>query len=69
MNGTPFKKCTCCGRAYDRAAWARLRFIGLQADDVEVLEMRDCACLSTLAVVLAPVPRTARPALETAVAQ
>lgn len=43
---------TCrCGRGYSAAEWAELRLVGLQpAADGRALEMRDCACGSTLCV-------------------
>lgn len=46
-----FKKCGCCGRSHTKASWAGLKFRGIQPDDVEPLEYRDCFCGSTLAVI------------------
>lgn len=45
------KVCACCARAFDVEAWSNLRLIGHQEDAVERLELRDCHCGSTLAVV------------------
>ena len=46
------KTCACCGAAHDLAAWLSLRLRGHQIDAVEDLELRDCPCGSTLAVVV-----------------
>lgn len=54
----PFKLCSCCRRAISQEEWSGLPLVGIQADDVEALELRDCECGSTLAVVLPPVSRT-----------
>ena len=51
------KRCG-CGREHDRAAWAELPFVGVFEDSVvtedhpeaETLEMRNCACGSTITV-------------------
>ena len=43
----PLKRCR-CGLEYDRAGWAALPFVGVQGDDVEIFEMRNCSCKSTL---------------------
>lgn len=59
------KTCTCCSRAITRAEWAQLRYVGVQADDVMALEMRDCVCRSTLAIELGPEFRTPSPTVET----
>ncbi len=48
----PFKTCTCCGQSFTRANWQTLKLIGHQVDEDEDLEMRDCLCGSTLAVVV-----------------
>lgn len=47
------KRCA-CEREYTAAQWRALRLRGHQADEVETLEYRDCACGSTLAVALVP---------------
>jgi hypothetical protein len=36
----------------DPAVWASLPFVGIQGDEVEMLELRNCPCGSTLAVVV-----------------
>jgi hypothetical protein len=41
------KRCR-CGRQFDRAAWERLTYVGV--DEAFRLELRNCACGSTLAV-------------------
>ncbi len=44
---------TCgCGRMHTRAAWRALPFKGTQCDEVDHLELRDCPCGSTIAVVV-----------------
>jgi hypothetical protein len=48
------KRCGCCGRTHDLASWLALPERGHQADAVEDLELRDCPCGSTLAVLLLP---------------
>lgn len=59
----PFKTCSCCRRAISREEWNRLHYVGflggVGADDR--LELRNCACGSTLAIPLAPSPETVRP--------
>lgn len=37
-------------------AWHTLRFVGVQGDDVEVLELRNCVCGSTLAKLVEDKP-------------
>lgn len=67
MSRTPFKTCTCCQRRISPLEWSQLPLLGWQSDDVETLELRDCLCGSTIAVVLspAPVPRTVSPEVQT----
>ena len=49
----PPKVCA-CGRSYDARAFAALPFVGVQAfDDEWAAELRQCPCLSTIAI---PVP-------------
>jgi hypothetical protein len=46
------KKCG-CGRTYDKKAWDRLLFVGIQndwANDQEYLELRNCFCGSTISL-------------------
>jgi hypothetical protein len=47
----PFKRCTCCDRPYTEHGWKLLPKIGMHRDWVEELELRNCPCGSTLAVV------------------
>ena len=46
------KRCNCCGREHDANEWFELRYVGEIDDGVEVLELRDCACRSSLAIVV-----------------
>jgi hypothetical protein len=48
----PWRKTCSCGIAYDLAGWKALPFKGIQPDPEEPLELKDCACGSTMAVVL-----------------
>jgi hypothetical protein len=45
------KHCHCCNRDHSEADWAKLPYRGLQEDEMEILEYRDCQCDSTLAIV------------------
>ncbi len=53
------KRCG-CGRTHDAAAWARLPLVGRQhtpADaygPAETIELRNCPCKSTIAILVAP---------------
>jgi len=51
MCGETIKRCS-CGREYTRETWARAPFVGELDDGVEVLELRNCACRSTMAIVV-----------------
>lgn len=55
-NALPFKRCA-CGRAFTRADWEQLEFVGVQETDDEDAhyrtEMRNCPCGSTIAVEVA----------------
>lgn len=45
-----FKRCG-CGRLYTAEAWQALPYVGVQRlDDEPDLELRNCACGSTLAI-------------------
>jgi hypothetical protein len=46
-----FKQCS-CGCSYTRGQWEGLHYVGRQADPEETLELRNCPCGSTMAVVL-----------------
>lgn len=49
----PVKTCK-CGRAYDADEWRRLAYVGPQDDGAGgVLELRNCACRSTLGIEVA----------------
>ena len=47
------KTCPCCLTVHTAATWAGLPLIGEQVDEVEAMELRNCACQSTLAVITA----------------
>jgi hypothetical protein len=49
-----FKTCSCCGRAFDRIGWLALALVGVHREGggYPDLEMRNCACGSTLSVEL-----------------
>lgn len=50
----PFKVCG-CGRSYTASSWRLLRYRGVQeVDETLSLELRDCACRSTIAVEIVP---------------
>jgi hypothetical protein len=40
--------------SYGRAEWEALPLVGGQDDGVERLELRQCACTSTIAIVVGP---------------
>lgn len=55
-SGAVIKTCA-CGRAYDAEGWARLPLAGTGEWRLpwgEVQELRNCACGSTIAIVLEP---------------
>ena len=45
------KRCS-CGASHDPYEWTQLPCLGVMGDEVDRLELRNCACLSTLAVQL-----------------
>jgi len=45
------KTCS-CGREYTRAEWAQLYLVGYQVDPEETIELRNCACGSTMGIEL-----------------
>lgn len=45
------KKCG-CGIVYDRAAWVKLLHVGDMVDEVEAIQLRNCTCGSTIAIIL-----------------
>lgn len=45
------KQCGVCRAAYSPAVWARLPLLGFIRDEVDVLELRNCTCGNTLAMV------------------
>ena len=45
----PIKRCH-CGMCFDAESWARLPYVGIMDDGVDRLELRNCACSSTLAI-------------------
>lgn len=49
--GTPFKVCRTCHREYSQEQWDELPLLGRQmTEDREFLELRNCACGSTMAI-------------------
>ncbi len=46
------KSCTCCHRSFTLEQWSALPLCGPQDDGVECLELRNCHCGTTLAIVL-----------------
>jgi hypothetical protein len=53
MSQSP-KKCNCCGKVHDAQAWDALPLVGRQDDGVELLELRNCTCRSTIAIAYGP---------------
>jgi hypothetical protein len=47
----PFKRCS-CGASLSEADWRALPFVGVIADEVESIELRNHDCGSTIAVEL-----------------
>jgi len=45
-----------CGLSFDPTEWAALDYVGVSADEVQRLELRNCPCGSTLAVDLDTFP-------------
>ena len=43
-----------CGLSHDAAAWRALPFVGFMLDEAETIELRNCACGSTLAIEVRP---------------
>lgn len=51
----PIKVCSCCGMTHTAEQWDALPLVGVQRYPWgEVHELRNCACHSTLALVLEP---------------
>ena len=51
-----FPKACGCGLIYSREAWGKLEYLGPQDDGEALLELRNCTCGSTLAVIVGPSP-------------
>jgi len=45
------KRCS-CGACYTEQQWESLPIVGDQGDDVEDIELRNCTCGSTIAIVV-----------------
>ena len=58
------RRCTCCAKAITAAEWDGLLLLGILADDLVRLELRNCECGTTLSVPL-PQSGTVRPAPKT----
>lgn len=43
-----------CGAEFTRAEWHALPLVGHMADRYETIELRNCTCQSTLAMVVVP---------------
>jgi hypothetical protein len=56
-----FAKRCACGLTYDAEAWHALPLCGAMRDDVKALELRTCACGSTIAVQVCIVEGCTRP--------
>lgn len=41
-----------CGRSHTREQWGELEYVGPMDDGVDEIEMRNCECNSTVAVVV-----------------
>jgi len=56
MTAPIIKICSCCGKSYTRAAWKKLPLVAANydvvGDGVEVLELRNCSCNSTISIVV-----------------
>ena len=48
------KTCSCCSRLITEEEWERLAYVGIQqgTDEIPDLELRNCSCHSTLAIVV-----------------
>lgn len=57
--GPLFPKVCSCGASYDAEDWAELHLVGVQDTGVEILEMRNCPCHSTISIILSASPRAA----------
>lgn len=42
-----------CGRSFSSRGWTRLEYVGLQRDPYGDIELRNCACGSTIGIVVA----------------
>jgi hypothetical protein len=51
MRRAPFKRCG-CGLVYSRAAWGGLPKVGTMSYRGERVELRQCACCSTIAALV-----------------
>ncbi len=61
VNASIVKTCPCCGRNHDAHRWASLPFVGTMASDTDGidLELRNCACDSTIAIEVPGTPAAA----------
>jgi hypothetical protein len=50
----PIIKVCGCGRQYSKSNWEELPLCGVTDDGVERIELRQCVCESTIAIVLGP---------------
>lgn len=52
LDGEPLVKACACGRCYSASTWAALESCGRQVDAAEALDVRNCRCGSTIAIVV-----------------
>jgi hypothetical protein len=48
----PVVKVCACGEVFSASQWSALRYVGEQDDGVERIELRNCPCGSTIAILL-----------------
>jgi len=48
------KTCSCCARLISEEDWEKMTYVGVQkgTDEIPDLELRNCGCQSTLAIVV-----------------
>lgn len=52
-----FPKRCACGRVWWREAWMMLEYVGIMDDGVDRIELRQCACGSTISMLVSVVAR------------
>lgn len=56
----PWPKTCACGRSYAAEEWLELPGCGRQDDGVDILDLRNCSCGSTIAVLVSDLPNDDR---------